>query len=652
MTDSALDLAPGRPPLTRLWRRSLDRYPATGPRLGYLAIVVMATVALHYALYVHGAVATRVIAEYDLTLRYFVTVAVAGNAAGALAAGVAWAAGLADRWGRANVIVGSLLVTALIILFGLPHVPGRTGYLVLFSALSFVEGVALVATAALTRDFSPRLGRATAMGCWALGPALGSLLVTTVASRTVPTHPDWRFQFTICGLVGLGVFVVALLGLRELSPRLRNQMMSTLRERALLEARAASTHPSRPTDDHRRRTLRRDIVGPALGISAFLVFSYFAAGLFVAYFATRFGYSEARANALATWYWVATALALVVAGVASDAFRVRKPFLILGGLISAGGVAVFALRTTEPETGYYTFAVLLVGIGVGGGIVLSVWMAAFTETVERRDPAATATGLAVWVGALRGVVAVSLVGLIVAVPSANALVDRGPRLQEIAARYPAEFATAAELSPPTADALARYPDAAVVETIAVAELTGLPVTTVGPVLMTQRRYAQELETYLAAVPRGPGRYWLSGPNDPNPWATFLWYVAGLLDVDTMTAQHRLNALDAVYDANFGGVAEYGEQVTKAVARLAALSAIPADDLAYLREHGPDVAQALRAAPHEWQRWWWIVFAGQLVFLPSVFLLAGRWNPARAMREAERHEQAVVRELAALRTTGG
>ena len=42
-------------------------------------------------------------------------------------------------------------------------------------AIGFVEGVILVATPAMIRDFSPQVGRASAMGFWTLGPVPGSL---------------------------------------------------------------------------------------------------------------------------------------------------------------------------------------------------------------------------------------------------------------------------------------------------------------------------------------------------------------------------------------------------------------------------------------------------------------------------------------------
>ncbi|SHM52941.1 MFS transporter [Cryptosporangium aurantiacum] len=647
MTDSALR----HPPLfTRLWRRKLDHYPATGPRAWYLTIVVIATITLYYELYVQGAVATQIIDEFDMTLRYFVVVAIVGNAAGALASVIA---GLADRWGRANLVVVGLLITALIILIGLPNATDRNSYTLLFTALSFVEGMVLVATPALIRDFSPQLGRASAMGFWTLGPVLGSLVVSTVSSRTLPTHPDWRFQFVVCGLVGLGAFGLALIGLRELSPRLRDQLMVSLRDRTLIEARAAGIDPERETDrDRWRRVFRADVVWPAFAISVFLLFYYFAVGFFVVYYAIQFGYSEARANALANWYWVANALALVVAGITSDAFQVRKPFMIFGGLVSASGVAMFAILTTRPETSYYTFAWLLVMIASGGGIAYCAWMAAFTETVEKHDPAATATGLAIWGSVLRGVVTVSLIGLVIAVPSANALVDHGPEVRELAAKYEAEVATAAKLSAPTADTLASDPDNPVVQAVAVAEIADLPVTTVAAVLITQQKYPDLLKAYTSL--RKPlGTYFTYNVGTPEVQAIIWGQVLTAMDEDVARAQRALSQLrNPPPDADLDATVKYGQRVNAAASQLVALSRVPADDLAYLQAHGADVARAREAAPHEWQRWWWVAFAGQIVFLPFVFLLTGRWNPARAMRDAQLHEQAVARELAALHEQRG
>jgi ACS family D-galactonate transporter-like MFS transporter len=653
MTDSAVDLAPpAQPrrqptdsPLGRLWRRQLDHYPATRPRSLYLGIVVIATVILYYELYIPGAVATQIIAEYGMTLRFFIVVSVIGNAVGALSSIVA---GMADRWGRANLVVIGLLITGLITLLGLPNAPGKWSYVILFALLSFVEGVVLVATPALIRDFSPQLGRASAMGFWTLGPVLGSLVVTMVSSHTLPSHPDWRFQFYLCGAIGLVIFLLALFGLRELSPRLRDQLMVSMQDRALIEARAAGIDTEGVLQHSWRQMLKFDVIGPAFAISVFLLFYYFAVGFFVIYYAIQFGYSEARANSLANWYWIANAIALVVTGVLSDRLRVRKPFMVIGGLVGAVGVAAFATLSTHTDTGYYTFAWLLVVISAGGGVAYCTWMAAFTETVEKHNPAATATGLAIWGSILRVVVTVSLIGLIIAVPSANALVDHGAKVSALAEKYHAELATAGKISPATSETLSSEPTNQTVQAAAVAEIAGVPVSVVATVATTSQKYAEELKT-LQAIDPATLTALQTNPADKAAQGSAVGQIVAKLGVTPAVAGQRLVATAAVPAADLATVAQYGPKVANASAQLVALGKVPAADLAYLQEHGADVARAQADSPHEWQRWWWVAFAGQIVFLPFIFLLTGRWSPRRAKRDAEEHEAAVARELAALRS---
>ena len=121
-------LSTAEPPSTgirRLWDRQLPHYPDTAARTIYLAITVLITVALYYQLYVQGSVAPSIIAEYGFTFTEFVFVSVIGFAVGAFAA---LAAGLADRWGRANLVVIGLLLTGLLITFAVPNAPNKATY--------------------------------------------------------------------------------------------------------------------------------------------------------------------------------------------------------------------------------------------------------------------------------------------------------------------------------------------------------------------------------------------------------------------------------------------------------------------------------------------------------------------------------------------
>jgi MFS family permease len=549
--------------------RQLTHYPDNGRRGLYLLITVLSTVVLYYQLYVQGAVATKIIPDLGMTFGYFVLVNCVGTAFGAFASLVA---GLADRWGRANLVVGGLLVTSLLILFGMPNAGSKQTYLVLFALVSIVEGMVLVATPALIRDFSPQVGRGAAMGSWALGPVLGSLVVTLVSSHTLGSHPDWQYQFHVCGIAGLVVFVIAFFGLRELSPNLRDQLMVSLEDRALIEAKAAGLDPEQALKGHWRQMLRLDIIGPALGISLFLLLYYIAVGFFVVYYATVFGYSEQRANGLANWYWASTAIALVSAGVLSDKLRVRKPFMLVGAAISLFGTALFALAATKPDTGYYTFVVFILLISVGGGIVNCTWMAAFTETVEKHNPAATATGLAVWGWTIRVVVTVAVAAVPFVIPATSLLVDQGPRATDIAAAYPEQVATLGAIDSAT----------------------------------------------LASLQQNP--------TSPDP-------------VALRSAQTQLVS------------AGLADDPTAAIGRLLQLQAqpIPPDDLAFLAANGAEIKQAQEDNPKQWQTWWWVTFAGQLAFLPFVFLLTGRWSPRKARQDEADHEQLIQAEL--LRISG-
>ncbi|MFL6113564.1 MAG: MFS transporter [Catenulispora sp.] len=696
---------PAAPPIEAkrgLWGRQLDRYPGNGARALHLGIVVVSTVTLYYELFVQNAVSTQIAAKLHMSLAYFIAVVVVGYGLGALGS---IAAGLADRWGRANLVVYGLALTGGLVLFALPNAHSKLTYLVLFGLVSIVEGVVLVASPALVRDFSPQVGRASAMGFWTLGPVVGSLLVTEVSSNTLNAHPDWQYQFRFCGAVGLGVFVIAFLGLRELAPRLRDQLMVSLRDQAVVEARARGIDPDREDADGRwRQVLRTDVIGPAFGIGVFLLFFYMAVGLFVVFYTTTFGYSLARANALGNWYWGLQAVTLIIAGALSDRLRVRKPFILVGAAVSAVGVALFAQATTHADTGYYHSAWIIALISTGGAIAFAAWMAAFTETVERHSPAATATGLAVWGAVLRVIIVVALGSVTFAIPAAETLVDRGPQLsaavagqdpslsasqnaivkavaadpgiavkaQTLAARDSAEIATAALLTPATSAALIANPNDPVARATALSQVSGKPVLEIAQVLALNTRYQAQLATAATLDPATLAAL-ATGGTDQGTLAKAVGEVAAGLHVPVATATADLQALAQVPPADLARLRTEGPVLQQALAKLTALSQVPPADLTFLNTYGrglqdpvvlsalahlqkeaPVVQKAAKDGPSQWQRWWWMCFIGQLLFLPSIWLLTGRWTPAKARADAAAHNSAVARELAALTVerTGG
>ena len=83
------------------------------------------------------------------------------------------------------------------------------------------------------------------------------------------------------------------------------------------------------------------------------------------------------------------------------------------------------------------------------------------------------------------------------------------------------------------------------------------------------------------------------------------------------------------------------------AQLTALSKVPTAVTTFLQEHGTQVQTAAAAAPGQWKNWWWVCVGGEVLFLPFIFIMTGRWSPRKAKQDADEHEAKVQAELAAL-----
>ena len=622
MTDTAV-VPPARTksPISRLWDRELTQYPTTGPRMVSLGIVVLTTIVLYYQFYLAGSLAAGtkgqngIIPDLHMSFVYYVNISVVGYFLGAAAS---FLAGLADRYGRANIVTIGLLVTALLCLIGIPLSHSKLAFAVVFILIGFVEGIILVATPALIRDFSPQLGRASAMGFWTLGPVLGSLVVSIIVSNSSITTP-WRNQYVVCGVVGLVVFAIAAVGLRELTPGLRDQLMVSSRDRALIEARAKGIDVDAELKKPFRQMLKLDIVGSAFAISVFLIIYYIAVGFFPVFFQTIFGYSQAKANALGNWFWAFDAGALLIIGFLSDKIRVRKPFMLVGAIGAIVFTSIFATKATQPETSYSTFVIILVLLSVSLGVAYAPWMASFTETVERRNPALTATGLAVWGLVIRVVIAVSVFFVPYVVNTVTTLVDDGA---PVAAAQAAVEASNPGLLP----AIQANPDVvAKIEQIAARDGDVLAKVQANLPLVGQlSQYTNPAQIppallQQAAAALGPAV--LQKLSDPQVKADLTYLQT--------TAPQKLGP------ANFTALTDTSN--TTLQANLATLGTPTA----------AKVAQAAKDSPKQWQTYFWISVGAEVVFIPLIFVMAGFWDPRKAKRKEEEHEAWVDAELAKL-----
>jgi ACS family D-galactonate transporter-like MFS transporter len=644
MTAAAVPTAHGTPHgMRRLWDRNLERYPTNATRFSSLTIVVLTTVVLYYQFYLAGGVATSIIKDLNMSFVYYVNISVIGYALGALAA---IAAGLADRYGRANIVTYGLLVTGLLSLVALPNCHTKLSFAICYIAIAFFEGIILVATPALVRDFSPQLGRASAMGFWTLGPVVGSLIVSIVVSNTTDHfHGVWQDQYIVCGIAGLVVFVLALVGLRELAPSLRDQLMVSRRDRAIIEARARGLDVDVQLAHPFRKMVRPDIIGSAFAISVFLIIYYVAVGFFPVFFETVFGYSQSTANGLGNWFWAFDAGALVVTGVLSDWLRVRKPFMLVGAVLAVVFTAIFATRATHSDTSHTTFVLLLVAIAVSLGITYAPWMASFTETVERVNPALTATGLAVWGLIIRVVIAVTVFFLPFVVHSVTALVDKGPQVQTLAAKYQPQLATLQKVDPATTAALAKNPADAAAGVKAVSEISGVSAGDVATIAAANAAHGPALQAAKAIDPTTVLTL-LGDKTDVAAQTKAVTEIVAALKIAPAQAQAALADLATVPTSTLLLAQQSGQKVLDAQSALVAAAKIPAGDAAYLQANAADVQNAAKHSPEQWRTYFWVGVGGEVVFIPMIWLLTGFWSPRKA-REAQReHEARVAAELAA------
>ncbi len=624
MTATTADPVSGQRGLfSSLVHRQLDSYPDTRPRVMYLAITVLATITLYYELYVGGSVSTLILANLHMSFTFFVLTLAFGNLIGAFGS---LFAGLTDKYGRANLVVFGLLFTGIFVAFVLPAATNRWVFTIEGFVVGVVEGICLVATPALIRDFSPQVGRATAMGFWTSGPVLGSLIVAIVGSATVPAVVSntrfWTHEYRICGIAGLVVFAIALFGLRELSPQLRDQLMVSMRDRALIEARAKGIDVAAALKSPFRQLMKADIIVSAVAVSIMLLIYYALVGFLVIYMATVFGFSVKDGNGLGNWAWAFNAGAVILIGVFSDRLRVRKPFMVVGGIGAAVMIVIFLLQAKAgAHPSYYSMAAILAAMLFFLGVAYTPWMASFTETVEAHNPALIATGLAIWGWIIRVVVFASFLLIPVVINSVTPLVNYGSTVAGYAQQYPSlvwaglhpkVVADATKYAAPLTFA-ATHPSiiaTAKADTVQIANAQRfapeLAIIAAHPALFTQ---AAKYPSASKIPPALLGQLIAAAGGGSKGIGLLTTIAANKAAIDGVIAvAPALNTLKP-FAAQLTALSQVPASVIAEVtqpgvgAELAAAQKVPPSVVTYMKAHGGDVAAAAAKTAGQWRTWW-------------------------------------------------
>jgi MFS family permease len=379
----------------------------------------LVTIVLYYELYTVGGVAPLLTEKLHMSFTFLVVMIGVTNLLGAFGS---LAAGLADRVGRVNLIIWGMLLVGLLTGFVVPAIDNRWGLAVALCVIGFIEGVLLVATPALVRDFSPQVGRAAAMGVWNLGPVAGSLIVAIVATTTLAHFNDsWTSQFRISGIVGLVMFVIALFTLKELSPRLRDQVTVDKNDLALNEARATSGFEV-DLDKPFRQLFKLDIIGTAIGFAGLLLLYFTLVGFAPVLYATAFHLNTSQANGVAAWAWAANVIVTMSIGLLFDWSKVRKPWMIIGGVLTIIFELILLLNMGN-SLSFAELSAITAFMSGSFGFAAVAFYAGFTETVEQRNPALVATGLAIWGWIIRIIAFLSFVVIPHVVTSATTLLE-------------------------------------------------------------------------------------------------------------------------------------------------------------------------------------------------------------------------------------
>ncbi|HEX4217755.1 MAG TPA: hypothetical protein VHZ02_05270, partial [Acidimicrobiales bacterium] len=282
------------------------------------------------------------------------------------------------------------------------------------------------------------------------------------------------------------------------------------------------------------------------------------------------------------WFWGADIVSLIVVGWVSDRLRVRKPLMLIGAVGAIVSLIIFMGYATHPHTSYFTLAFTACVLAFFLSLAYAPWMAGYTESVEAKNPALVATGLALWGWILRLVVAISFIFLPVVINSVNPVVDNQPLATHVIDGQPMQ--------------------AFVVEhadTVAFAQAHSALLAKIQP-YTAQLAQAQKNPTpaLLAQLTRELG---------PATLAQVVKY------------QKQLATLVQPYTAQ--------------------LNYLNAHKAGFLQ-----LQNAAKKSPTQWQHWFWVDVAGMVVFIPTIWLIGGPWGPRKAKRDAEEHDRAVEEEL--------
>ena len=366
--------------------RELDFVPTGGLRWLLIFVVIWIFCVEQLERLKIGSVLPYIFDEFSVGLRDWGNLGMLGAVASSI--GAILMSNLAERFGRYLCIVYSLLaMTCISIAMALAE--SWLVISILYVVASFVISSAGPATHAALRDLTPRLGRAFAFGLLSMGITGGALLATSTAALTVPIWPGWRPQFWLAAVVGAFTFLLALLFYRDLSARVRAQIIQSTRAPANRQPLVAVQ--SNPAEAHRDglriyRDWRTWVVCTSM---LFWAITYVGVAMYVPLFLVQeHGMGVAAAANLTAVFFVVFTVSLLGSGWLSDRLGLRKIMTASGGV--ATGIGFVVLGLLPQGTNPLALGSLFAYLGFTAGFIYPAFCALLSEHAEDISPYAVA----------------------------------------------------------------------------------------------------------------------------------------------------------------------------------------------------------------------------------------------------------------------
>lgn len=366
--------------------RELDHYPVGRRRIFLLFVAVVATLIASYEAQI-APILPLLMQDIGMTKEQYglvVMATVVFSALGAVAFGP-----VCDKLGRTAVLVPALFGTAVCV-FGMVLVDSLISLFVVRALLGFIEGAVVAASAGLVRDFSPRMGRASAYAFWTFGPVGSSFMAAAIAGNTLPMFDNaWQSQFYIAGTISIFAAVFVMFNVADLSPSVRHRIMH--REDAVHEAHDGEAGASGVLEAAKHWRLWWMVLGIVLFLMMYFTVQQFGPLILV----ETYGFEADKAAYLSQYFWLLNLLTLLGAGWISDKLQLRKIVSFAGVVLTVPVILVFiSMAGTHPSEN--AMIVMMSLLGGAFGITYCPWMAWYSEALEDISTAIQASGWALW----------------------------------------------------------------------------------------------------------------------------------------------------------------------------------------------------------------------------------------------------------------